>query len=218
MRLIEYIPDEVLQQPEAAKFVKVFDDIVEDKRVLVEQFARSFNPITLDKRAFLLKYLSDLGNMPSYISMTRQVLECMILHAYEIYGYKGTLRGLEQFIACVGQGTCTVDDSGLITLPNYIIPDDFTYGYLGLSDEVGTGKNGADFAAYTLEVDNDPPVGYPFLFLFEDNFHDLNGVVVINVYSSFSLDLAFQQYLRAVIPTMMPGYGTLVTVDINFFL
>lgn len=219
MTFKDYIPSEVLRNPSASQIVDVLDQALIHKRGYVEEFAKSFVPATLSKKEFLLKYLTDLGQMPTYVSMYRKVLEDLVLNAYNIYSMKGTEEGTVLFCNIVSMGNTTIDHSGLISLPNFIYPSDFDYGYLMLSDEVSGTQTDNDKAAYDLEIANDPPDGIPYLFLFEDNFGDVSGEIIIDITDTpFALDIAFQQYLQAVLPTMLPAYAPYVTITVNLSL
>jgi hypothetical protein len=219
MTLREHLPIEVLRNPSASAFVDTLDAVLVGKRGHIEEFVRSFNPITVSKTAWLKKYLADLGNLPTYISMNKHVLEGLVLHAYDIYKYKGTVQGVCLFLEIVSEGICSIDASDLIKLPNYIQLTDFDYGFLELSSEDDEPQTLEDKESYDAEILGDPPPhGIRFLFLFEDNLNDMDNSITITVQTVYYQDQAFRAYLEAVLPTMLPAFGGNTTLILNLTL
>jgi len=219
MTLREHLPIEVLKNPSASAFVDTLDAVLVGKRGHIEEFVRSFNPVTVSKTSWLKKYLADLGNLPTYISMNKNVLENLVLNAYDIYKYKGTLQGVCLFLEIVSQGTCNIDDSDLIKLPNFIQLTDYDYGFLQLSSEDDEAQILEDKESYDAEiVDDPPPHGIRFLFLFENNLDDMDNSITINIQTIYYQDQAFKTYLEAVLPTMLPAFGGNTTLILNLTL
>lgn len=211
------VPDYVIRNPNARQFIDVLDGLFGFKLLLIESFARSFNWITLHNRALLDIALAEYGQMFSYPGMPKKVYECLLLNAYGIMGFKGTLSGLDRFIRCAAQtDVYLINKLELLQPIPYIIPSDNQFGFLQLSAaEADSAYNDADLDEYFT----DPlvPDYGDFLFLFTDEaFVNNSGALSLAVTTEFYDDAAWKSWFESMLILLLPGQVGSLTLIITY--
>lgn len=130
MLFSQSIPDKVLENSAASKFVSVLDSLQEYKQGIIADAIRSFNPILSTNEKWLRKYLTDYGFSDIPKGFPIRVMQQMLLNADTIMRLRGSQLGLEFFLSVCSLGEATIDASGLNQSLDFIFPDSLSYGYL----------------------------------------------------------------------------------------
>lgn len=198
MNFTEHTTDEVLRHENARNFLKVLDALRLDQEGYIQTYVQSFNPVTVHTVSFLKKWLRDLGDIPTYSSQPRKVIEDLILNAQNIFGKKGTFEGLKLFIEIISCGTVDFTLVNLVNPPDFIIPDDPDYGQLWASSDDSV-ENDFDYNEYIYGDDYGA-----FLFLFEDNFDVGVPTLALTIHTPFYNDPAFINYVETHLKKFVP--------------
>lgn len=130
MLFSQSIPDKVLENSEASKFVSVLDSLQEYKQGIIADAIRSFNPILSTNEKWLRKYLTDYGFSDIPRGFPIRVMQQMLLNADTIMRLRGSKLGLEFFLSVCSLGEVTIDASELNQPLDLIFPDSLSDGYL----------------------------------------------------------------------------------------
>ena len=143
MLFSQSIPDSVLENSAASKFVSVLDSLQEVKQGIISDAVRSFNPILCMNEKWLRKYLTDygFGDIPKGFPV--RVLQQMLLNADTIMRLRGSKLGVEFFLSVCSLGVATIDASRLRSVVRTIYTDSTSYGYI-------TDSKGADDHKYRI--------------------------------------------------------------------
>jgi len=199
MNFTDQTPEDILQHPFAAKFLKVLDGVLEFKDITVHLGTqKSFIPVLCYDRNFLRNYLYDLGNFPDSIYFTRKNYEKLIFNAYDIYRYKGTRKGFEILVDVLCEGTIVslearyipakkLEPSTILYENDIVNPDSPCF----LPDEVMLTESISD------------PLDYPFLFGADDfDYYEPFAGIVIK--TSLAGNTTFENYMRSLLPLFLP--------------
>jgi hypothetical protein len=198
MRLIDYVPEGLLKEPNALKFITVLSEAEFFKQLNIDKIHSAFNPLLQTNVGFMRKFFFEFGNLPILNGMPRSMLEGFILNAYRIFSLKGTKPGLKIFIRALG-GDVIIDDSELFQGDEFIILDDTLTGYLPNEEDMKSTLPGYVPGA----IDGDS-------LTFPKPFYLYNGEgqiskVDIAVISPFAYSEDFRNYLTETIPLFIPG-------------
>lgn len=130
MLFSQSIPDSVLENSAASKFVSVLDSLQEYKQGVITDAVRSLNPILCMNEKWLRKYLTDYGFSDIPKGFPVRVMQQMLLNADTIMRLRGSKLGLEFFLSVCSLGEATIDAGGLHQPLEFIFPDSLNYGYL----------------------------------------------------------------------------------------
>lgn len=148
MLFSQSIPDSVLENSAASKFVSVLDSLQEVKQGIISDAIRSFNPILCMNEKWLRKYLTDYGFSDIPKGFPVRVLQQMLLNADTIMRLRGSKLGVEFFLSVCSFGVAKIDASRLRSVFRTIYPDSTTYGYI-------TGSKGTDDHKYLIYDSDD---------------------------------------------------------------
>ena len=216
MKFSDFVPQALLDEVTTRRFLTVLDGVADFKREVLEEFRRSFNPITISKVSYLRKFIEELGNIALAPGMPRQVLENLVLNAYAIFALKGTAQGIKLFLEIVSLGNVLLDTSRIIRKGNFIVPDDiYRAGKLMLSNEVSQPVTDENYSAYLSEIsaqDNG------FFFIFDGSSFD-SGVsyLGISIETPFAPVYEFREYLKLIVPRMMPLSSDIAQISIYLY-
>lgn len=124
------IPDKVLENSEASKFVSVLDSLQEVKQGIISDAVRSLNPILCTNEKWLRKYLIDYGFSSIPKGFPIRVMQQMLLNADTIMRLRGSKLGLEFFLSVCSLGIATIDSSELHQPLVFLFPNSINYGYI----------------------------------------------------------------------------------------
>ena len=130
MLFSQSIPDMVLENSTASKFVSVLDSLQEIKQGIISDAIRSFNPILCLNEKWLRKYLTDYGFSDIPNGFPVRVLQQMLLNADAIMRLRGSKLGAEFFLSVCSLGEVKVDADGLISEIDSIYLNSENYGYV----------------------------------------------------------------------------------------
>lgn len=130
MLFSQSIPDRVLENAAASKFVSVLDSLQEIKQGIISDAVRSFNPILCMNEKWLRKYLTDYGFSDIPKGFPVRVLQQMLLNADTIMRLRGSKLGVEFFISVCSLGVAKVNADGLIEHVDTLYLDSKSYGYV----------------------------------------------------------------------------------------
>lgn len=196
MLFSQSIPEKVLENSAASKFVSVLDSLQEYKQGVISDAVRSLNPVLCTNEKWLRKYLTDYGFSDIPKGFPIRVMQQMLLNADTIMRLRGSKLGLEFFLSVCSLGVATIDASGLQQPFELIFLDSTNYGYL-------TSNN----------LDNH--------FLCANNVLVENSLLLVTLRSRYfdgehSVEAyAIERYLRAVTPTYV-GFSSKLTISWSF--
>lgn len=128
------IPEVVLQNPATAQFVEVLDKTNEYKRDIMATALRANSFGVLTDRKVIHRHLADFGiSLPFDYPM--EILMQVLLNADTFCGTRGSKIGLEFFLSVLTLGEVTIDDSNFYKMPDYLILDSLTNGYVAEHDD-----------------------------------------------------------------------------------
>lgn len=197
MLFSQSIPDMVLENSAASKFVSVLDSLQEVKQGIISDAVRSFNPILCMNEKWLRKYLTDYGFSDIPKGFPVRVLQQMLLNADTIMRLRGSKLGLEFFLSVCSLGVATIDTSGLYKPLELVFLDSTNYGYIT--------SNNSDSR----------------LFLCDNNVLSESSQLLITLRSKYFDErhnteaYAIERYLRAVTPTYV-GFSSKLTIGWSF--
>lgn len=197
MLFSQSIPDMVLENSAASKFVSVLDSLQEVKQGIISDAVRSFNPILCMNEKWLRKYLTDYGFSDIPKGFPVRVLQQLLLNADTIMRLRGSKLGLEFFLSVCSLGVATIDASGLYKPLELVFPDSTNYGYIT--------SNNSDSK----------------LFLCDNNVLSESSQLLITLRSKYFDERhtteadAIVRYLQAVIPTYI-GFSNDLTISWSF--
>ncbi len=198
-RFSDYINPDSLGSRESKQIVQVFDEAHLEKTIILDEYVRSYNPISVSKTSFLKKYLTDFGGLLLIPGFPRYVYEQLILNAAAIYGLKGTKKGLTLFLEILCQGGVLFNDSLLHRQGDFIIPDDTSgdHALLRLCYTNTLTQTDEDLEAYTNTTVNGEET---FYFLFDGDSYD-TGVseITIHIISPFAKIREFRDFLEEIL-------------------
>lgn len=197
MLFSQSIPDMVLENSAASKFVSVLDSLQEVKQGIISDAVRSFNPILCMNEKWLRKYLTDYGFSDIPKGFPVRVLQQLLLNADTIMRLRGSKLGLEFFLSVCSLGVATIDTSGLYKPLELVFLDSTNYGYIT--------SNNSDSR----------------LFLCDNNVLSESSQLLITLRSKYFDERhtteadAIMRYLQAVIPTYI-GFSNDLTISWSF--
>lgn len=130
MLFSQSIPEKVLENSAASKFVSVLDSLQEHKQGIITDAVRSFNPILCTNEKWLRKYLTDYGFSDIPKGFPIRVMQQMLLNADTIMRLRGSKLGLEFFLSICCLGEAIIDASGLQQPLEFIFLESLNYGYI----------------------------------------------------------------------------------------
>lgn len=142
MLFSQSIPDMVLENSAASKFVSVLDSLQEHKQGIITDAVRSLNPILSTNEKWLRKYLTDYGFGEIPKGFPIRVLQQMLLNADTIMRLRGSQLGVEFFLSVCSLGVSKVNAEGIYADVDTIYLDSENYGYV-------TGNNTDSFLYLT---------------------------------------------------------------------
>ena len=148
MLFSQSIPEKVLENSAASKFVSVLDSLQEVNQGIISDAVRSFNPILCMNEKWLRKYLTDYGFSDIPKGFPVRVLQQMLLNADTIMRLRGSKLGVEFFLSVCSLGVATIDASRLRSVVRTIYADSTSYGYI-------TDSKGADDHRYRIYDSDD---------------------------------------------------------------
>jgi hypothetical protein len=200
-RFSDYINPDSLGSRESKQIVQVFDEAHLEKTIILDEYVRSYNPLSVSKTQFLKKYLLDFGGLLLIPGFPRSVYENLILNAAAIYGLKGTKKGLTLFLEILCQGGVLFNTSGLHRIGDFIIPDDFSgdHALLRLCFTNNNTQTDEDLDSYNNTVVSESEES--FYFLFDGDSYD-SGIsnIQIHIISPFAKIREFRDFLKKILP------------------
>ena len=129
------IPGVVLQNPQTSQFVQVLDGTNEYKRVSMATALRANSFGVLTDRKVIHRHLNDFGIvLPMNYPM--EILMQVLLNADTFCGTRGSKIGLIFFLSVLSLGEVTIDDNLFYLMPDYLILDSLTNGYIAVDTEL----------------------------------------------------------------------------------
>lgn len=193
------IPEEVLRTPNVRRFVKVLDELNIYKRNVVEQMDTAFSFVRLNNQHFLRKFFYELGNMEWVEGMPLHLYKQFIAHAWEIFHYKGSRKGLQLLCKNLMDADVETNMDELFPL-TFLTPDDLELGLL---------PNGADLGNAGTTA---------FLYLFDGNVSDYYGACEIRLIGPYFHVPEFRNFVAAILPDFLCMADTRTTdIVIKFY-
>lgn len=199
MSFSKSIPDEVLTNPNTAKFVGLLDALQESKQEVIAAAMRSHNPILCNDKRWLIKYLDDVGfpDIPEYLPIV--CLQQLALNMDIIYRMRGTLEGIELLCGAIVLGEAIVDMSQFVRPSCKLLLLDSKYDW--------------------MPTDNSDPDTHRFLT--DTNVFNQPSSLTITIYSKvFTLSDFNQTHFRQWLTSLILNYLTfqhdcIVTLNFN---
>lgn len=199
MNYTSHTPEELLDNPHLARFIKVFDGLCEYKDIEIHNGTqKSFNPVLCDNPNFWKKYLYELGDFPTSAYFTRRHYERLILNAIDLFRMKGTRPGFDLLVDVLCDGVITVftvrynpalrlEPSEVLYIGDTVNPDSPCF----LPDE--------DMLLLTTTS----PLDYPYLFG-SDDFDYFEPFAGITIKTALSGNSVFEEYMTGLLPKFLP--------------
>lgn len=178
MKFRDQIPEDLLINPYADKFVTVLDGANDFKQEEIEKALRFYRPPLSMNTSFAIKKLQDLGFPPIPSDFPKDVLDALILNAKDINALRGSKIGLELWLWCLTFGSFVIDDSLFYPFPTAIFPSDPDSGYVSWFSPLIT-----------------PTVQNPGLFLFSDMADFGVGQIDIQITTKYDAFASITQYI-----------------------
>lgn len=210
MRLRDYIPEDVLKETHAAKFIAVLDEALFYKESQVNKIANAFNPVRLTNVEFLKKFLAEFGAFATTSGMPRRLVQNVIMNAYNIYAFRGTPKGIKMYLRAVTGGDCVVHTKGLFKGDEFFAFNDPITGFFPNDDDISTLEDGYEY----VPGDGHKP---QIFYWFEDNVPDLTNSIEIRIKSPYANHKEFRQYLMRTIPLFIPFSSDTTNIILKFY-
>lgn len=193
MLFSQSIPDNVLENSAASKFVSVLDSLQEYKQGIISDAVRSLNPVLCTNEKWLRKYLTDYGFSTIPKGFPIRVMQQMLLNADTIMRLRGSKLGLEFFLSVCSLGEATIYASGLYKSLKLIFPDSLNYGYI-------TSNNSGNklFLCSNNELEETSRLSITLKSKYFDDWHNTEADAIMG-------------YLQAVTPTYI-GFSKDLTI------
>lgn len=129
------IPSVALQNPQTSQFVQVLDGANEYKRNAMATALRANSFGVLTDRKVIHRHLNDFGIvLPMDYPM--EILMQVLLNADTFCGTRGSKIGLIFFLSVLSLGEVIIDDSMFYKMPDYLILDSLTNGYIAIDTDL----------------------------------------------------------------------------------
>lgn len=117
MLFSNYIPELLFEFPETRKFVAVLDALCYDERLIIDKYTRSFNPLLLTDKKWLISRLKEYGFDIPY-GLPIEIMQLLLLNVGVVSETRGSLKGVELFCSLITLGEVSV------TWDNFYQPSD----------------------------------------------------------------------------------------------
>jgi len=201
MNFTSQTPDEILENPPAKKLLTVLDGVEEYKTIEIAKALRFYrSPINFNLTS-LRKQLNDDYGFPTIpADFPKDVIDALKLNAEDINALRGSKIGLTLWLWCLTFGTITVDDSLFFPIPQYLILDSLTNGYLD---------------QFAPNVTTNPPT-IPNLFLFDDVSQNGQTTIVIDIATVYYNHPSIPTYITQHIKKYLTFVTSNAVITVNF--
>lgn len=194
MLFSDNIPEEVLRNPDSAKFLAVLDGLHEFRQTKITEYLRANNPAVCTDKAVLIRALQDYGVTLPY-GLPVIVLQQFLLNVDTLMAYKGSRLGIILICSVLSLGEVTLDESQFGIRTHLLYPDDL--------DKYITGDNDNDYYWYLCsdsdEIAPQSELGIGIDSLYADGNHTEELAVI-------------EQTIRDSIEDFVGFYDTIVSI------
>lgn len=194
-------PDEILENPYAAKLITVLDKLEDYKQSELDKALRFYRSPTNFNLSYLQKRLNkDYGFPTIPADFPKDVLDALLLCAEEINALRGSKQGLQLWLWCLTFGAITIDDSQFYPLPQFLTLDDPQLGFLD---------------QFSPNVATNPPA-IPDLFLFDDYSQYGQTTLIIDIDTKYFNHPSIPLYINTHIKKYLTFVTTNAVITITF--
>lgn len=123
MLFSDNIPEEVLRNPDSAKFLSVLDGLQEFRQIKIAEYLRANNSAVCTDKTVLLRYLLDYGVTLPY-GLPVIILQQFLLNVDTLMAYKGSRLGIILLCSVLSLGEVTLDETHFGLKSQLLYPDD----------------------------------------------------------------------------------------------